>query len=64
MTKEEIKRQENENEEVDESDSEPSCDNYEEEELADRFDAAISDDEKIEPKPDPPKPPKPQPPLN
>ena len=61
LTKEELKRLE-ENEEAGESDSEPSCDNYEEEELAGRFDAAISDDEKPEPKLEPPKPPKPPPP--
>ena len=55
LSKEDLKRQEDH--EDGESDSEPSCDNYEEEELANRFDAAISEDEKIEPKPEPPKPP-------
>lgn len=55
LTKEELKKQEA-NEKAEESDSEPSCDNYDEHELADRFDAAISEDERPElSKPEPPK---------
>ena len=60
LTKEELKKEEA-LEQVEESDSEPSCDNYDEHELANRFDAAISEDEKpVLPKPEPP----PQPPKS
>ena len=57
LSKDDLKRLEENEEDGGESDSEPSCDNYEEEELADRFDAAISEDERVEPKVEPPKPP-------
>ena len=54
LSKEEAKKQEAA-EQADESDSEPSCDNYDEYELAARFDAAISEDEKAErPREEPP----------
>lgn len=44
LTKQELQKLEKQ-ENAGESDSEPSCDNYDEKELAERFEAAISDDE-------------------